>query len=282
MSVKRTRWIVKIIIYILLVAVLIISVFPIVYTIFSSLRSDTELFANMAPFSIRSLVPIEWTIENYIAIFEEYDFLIYLRNTLVVIALVIPGTIIICAPAAYAFAFFDFRYKKQLFALFLLTFMVPGEAMALPLYSLCNKLGLINTYGGLVLPAMANGLVLFLLVQFFSDTPRSLIEAVEIDGGNWWTALTKVVLPLSRPVLITAALMIFVNQWNDYLWPLMAARSKDVKVIAVAVANFKEQGIVHWGYIYAAAAISAVIPISIFLPFQKYFVEGVTAGGVKG
>ena len=270
-----------VLIYILLVFVLVISVFPILYTVFSSLRLDSELFANMAPFSWKSVVPIKWTLENYLKIITEYDFLRYLGNTLIVIALVVPGTIAICSLAAFAFAFYDFKFKKLLFSLFLLAFMVPGEAIALPLYSLCNKLGLVNTFAGIVLPSMADGLVLFLFVQFFSDIPRSLLEAVRIDGGGWWTEFTRIVIPLSVPVVITASLMIFVNQWNDYLWPLMVARSKEVKVITVAVANFKEQGIVHWGYIYAAASISALIPIFIFLPFQKYFVEGITSCAIK-
>ena len=164
-----------VLIYILLVFVLVISVFPILYTVFSSLRLDSELFANMAPFSWKSVVPIKWTLENYLKIITEYDFLRYLGNTLIVIALVVPGTIAICSLAAFAFAFYDFKFKKLLFSLFLLAFMVPGEAIALPLYSLCNKLGLVNTFAGIVLPSMANGLVLLLFVQFFSDNPRSLL-----------------------------------------------------------------------------------------------------------
>ena len=198
------------------------------------------------------------------------------------IIVTVPCTIAICALAAYAFAFYNFRFKKQLFTMFLLTFMIPGEAIALPMYSLVNSMGLVNTYAGLILPALANGLVLFLFVQFFSETPKALLESVEIDGGGWWTCFTKIVLPLSKPIIITAGLMIFVTQWNDYLWPLLVARSDDVKVVTLAVANFKEQNVIHWGYIYAAASISALIPIGLFLPFQKYFVQGITSGGVKG
>jgi len=269
-------------IYLLLAIVLLISLFPIIYPLLSSFRTDNELFENMAPFNWHTIVPIHWTWENYIAVFQEYEFGRYLKNTLVMIALIIPGTIAICSLAAFAFSFYDFKMKKQLFALFLLTFMIPGEAIALPLYSLVNSMGLINTYAGLVLPALANGLVLFLFVQFFSETPKALLESVEIDGGGWWTSFSRIVLPLSKPIIITAGLMIFVNQWNDYLWPLLAARAREVKVVTVAVANFKEQNVIHWGYIYAAATVSAIIPIFLFLPLQKYFVQGITSGGVKG
>lgn len=272
----------KILTYAILILVLFISLFPILYPLFSSFRTDNELFANMAPFSWKTLFPIDWTLENYIAIFREYDFLRYLKNTLIMIIVTVPCTIAICALAAYAFAFYNFRFKKQLFTMFLLTFMIPGEAIALPMYSLVNSMGLVNTYAGLILPALANGLVLFLFVQFFSETPKALLESVEIDGGGWWTCFTKIVLPLSKPIIITAGLMIFVTQWNDYLWPLLVARSDDVKVVTLAVANFKEQNVIHWGYIYAAASISALIPIGLFLPFQKYFVQGITSGGVKG
>lgn len=203
--------------YVILLIVLFISLFPIIYPVFSSFRTDNELFANMAPFNWHTIVPVDWTLENYIAIFKEYDFLRYLRNTLIMVAITIPGTIAICSLAAFAFAFYNFKFKKQLFTLFLLTFMIPGESIALPLYSLVNSMGLVNTYAGLILPALANGLVLFLLVQFFSETPKALLESVEIDGGGWWISFTRIVLPLSKPIIITAGLMIFVTQWNDYL-----------------------------------------------------------------
>lgn len=279
---KRKNLIRKTGIYILLIFVLFISLFPIVYPVFASFRTDQELFANMTPFNWYTIIPKEWTFDNYIAIFQEYGFAKYLRNTMLMILLIVPGTIVICSLAAFAFSFYEFRFKKQLFSLFLVTFMIPGEAIALPLYSLVNSMGLVNTYAGLVLPAMANGLVLFLLVQFFSDTPKALLESVEIDGGGWWMTFTKIVLPLSKPIIITAGLMIFVNQWNDYLWPLLVARSDDIKVVTLAVSNFREESVIHWGYIYAASVISAMIPIALFLPFQKYFVQGITSGGVKG
>ena len=268
--------------YVLLVFVLLISLFPIVYPLFSAFRTDKEIFANMMPFTIHTLFPIKWTWENFTVIFQEYHFGTYIWNTLRMIALVVPGTIIICALAAYAFAFYDFKFKSLLFGLFLITFMIPGEAIAQPLYLLVNTMGLVNTTGGLVLPALANGLVLFLFVQFFSETPKELIESVEIDGGGWWVAFWKIVLPLAKPIIITACLMVFVDQWNNYLWPLLAARSDNVKTVTLAIANFKEQNVTHWSYIYAASMLSALIPICLFLPFQKYFVQGMTAGSVKG
>ena len=158
----------KILTYAILILVLFISLFPILYPLFSSFRTDNELFANMAPFSWKTIFPIDWTLENYIAIFREYDFLRYLKNTLIMIIVTVPCTIAICALAAYAFAFYNFRFKKQLFTMFLLTFMIPGEAIALPMYSLVNSMGLVNTYAGLILPALANGLVLFPVCSVFS------------------------------------------------------------------------------------------------------------------
>ena len=128
---------------------------------------------------------------------------------------------------------------------------------------------MVDTYAGMIIPAIADGLVTFLFIQFFKDIPPSLIEAARVDGAKWPVIFTKIIMPISVPVFITAGLMIFMNQWNSYLWPLLVAR-------------FSGERSIKWTYIYAGSMISAIIPIALFLPFQKYFVEGITAGSVKG
>ena len=143
-------------------------------------------------------------------------------------------------------------------------------------------MGLINTYAGLILPSLANGLVLFLFVQSFRDIPVSLLEAVRIDGGSWGTCYWKVVMPLSKAIIVTACLMVFVNEWNNFLWPLLAGRIDSVKTITIAISSFKEQNVTHWSLIYASSMLSALVPIFLFLPFQKYFIQGITSGSVKG
>ena len=124
--------------------------------------------------------------------------------------------------------------------------------------------------------------MLFLFTQFFKDIPPSLIEAGRIDGANLAQIFFRIILPSSIPVFITAGLMIFMDQWNAYLWPLLVARSKSVQTIQIALSSFKMERQTLWSCMYAGTIISALIPLSLFLPFQKYFVQGVISSGVKG
>lgn len=160
--------------------------------------------------------------------------------------------------------------------------MVPFEATAIPLYNIASKMNMVDTLSGMIIPAIADGLVTFLFIQFFKDIPPSLVEAARVDGANWSTIFRKIIMPISIPVFITAGLMIFMNQWNSYLWPLLVARSDETRTIQIALSQFSGERTIQWTYIYAGSMISALIPIALFLPLQKYFVEGITAGSVKG
>ena len=212
----------------------------------------------------------------------EYDFWRPIVNTLIVTILTILLGCVINSMAGFAFTCFEFKGKKIFYPLVLVSFMVPFEAIAIPLYSVADTFGMVDTYAGMIIPAIADGLVTFLFIQFFKDIPPSLIEAARVDGAKWPVIFTKIIMPISVPVFITAGLMIFMNQWNSYLWPLLVARSKEIRTIQIAISQFSGERSIKWTYIYAGSMISAIIPIALFLPFQKYFVEGITAGSVKG
>lgn len=268
--------------YAALVIISIITLFPLFWAVSGSLRTDKELFQYTIPFSINTLIPVEPTIESYIALFRDFNFLKPILNTIILIALLIPLGNLINSIAAFAFAKFDFAGKNLIYAIVLVSFMIPFEAIAMPLYNIVNGMGMVDTRAGLILPAIANGLVLFLFTQFFKDIPVSLIEAGKIDGANYMQIFTRIIMPSSIPVFITAGLMIFMDQWNAYLWPLLVARSKDIQTIQIAMGTFKMERQTLWSAMYAGAIISAIIPLSLFLPLQKYFVQGVTSSGVKG
>ncbi len=268
--------------YAALVIISIITLFPLFWAVSGSLRTDKELFQYTIPFSINTLIPVEPTIESYIALFRDFNFLKPILNTIILIALLIPLGSLINSIAAFAFAKFDFAGKNLIYAIVLVSFMIPFEAIAMPLYNIVNGMGMVDTRAGLILPAIANGLVLFLFTQFFKDIPVSLIEAGKIDGANYMQIFTRIIMPSSIPVFITAGLMIFMDQWNAYLWPLLVARSKDIQTIQIAMGTFKMERQTLWSAMYAGAIISAIIPLSLFLPLQKYFVQGVTSSGVKG
>ena len=268
--------------YAVLVILSIVALFPLFYIILASFRTDEEIFRYALPFTINTLIPVEWTFENYRIIFTDFNFWRPILNTCTVVLILVPLNLLVASVAAYAFAFFDFKYKDAIFAIFIVSFMVPTDSIALPLYSLISDMGLVNSLSALILPSISSGLAMFLFTQFFRGIPKSLLEAARVDGANWGHIFYKIVVPLSIPVFITAGLMIFVNEWNNYLWPLLVTRSEEVRTIQVSLAYFKDENETFWSYIYAASSISAIVPVLVYLPLQKYFVQGIASSGIKG
>ncbi len=272
----------KVLLYIVLACIGVVAIFPFFYILMASFRTNMEIFEYALPFTWKTLIPQEWTFDNYIAIFTEFNYGTALRNTVIVVAVLVPLVLIISALGGFAFAFFDFKGKTALFSLCLISFMVPTDAIALPLYDLVSDLGLVNTYWGMILPSAASGLAMFLFTQFFKEIPKSLLEAARIDGANWLQVFGSIVLPLSVPVTITAGLMAFVNEWNNFFWPLLVARKEEIRTLQVALSYFSDENEVFFSYIFAGATISAIVPVLLFLPLQKYFVQGISSSGVKG
>lgn len=280
---KRTRKTLStVVLYAVLAAIAVIALFPLIYIILASFRTDEEIFRYALPFSIHTLIPVEWTLENYKIIFTQFSFWRPILNTCLVVLILVPLNLMVASVAAYAFAFFDFKWKNALFAIFIVSFMVPTDSIALPLYSLISDMGLVNSLTALILPSISSGLAMFLFTQFFRGIPKSLLEAARVDGANWSHIFFRIVIPLSIPVFITAGLMIFVSEWNNYLWPLLVTRSEEVRTIQVSLAYFKDENETFWSYIYAASSISAIVPVLVYLPLQKYFVQGIASSGIKG
>ena len=270
------------VLYIVFIIIAMIALFPILYVFLASFRTDEEIFKYAFPFNRDTIFPVKWTTENYRIIFSEFQFGTAIKNTSIVVLTLIPINLLIASLAGYAFAFYDFKGKNALFAIFMVSFMVPIDSVALPLYTMITQMGLVNTRWALILPSISNGLAMFLFTQFFRGIPSSLLEAARIDGANLRQIFFSIVVPLSVPIFITAGLMIFVNEWNSYLWPLLVTRSVDMRTIQVALAYFKDENETFWSLVYAAASISTIVPVLLFLPLQKYFVQGITSSGIKG
>lgn len=282
MTRKQKRTIKTVLLYIVLFILAVLLLFPLLWGISASLRSDNELFSKVMPFTWHTLVPVEWSFQSYIDLFAKYNFLRPVMNTLFVTAVSIVIGCILNSIAAFAFAMFEFPFKRFLFGLVLLSFMIPFEAIALPLYQVVDSMNMVDTYQGLILPSLANGLVMFLFVQFFRDIPGELLDAARVDGAGIGKVFISILMPLSKPIFITAGLMFFMNQWNSYLWPLLIARSKNIRTIQIALGFFSTEHKTNWSALYAGSMFSAMIPLCLFLPLQKYFVQGITSSGIKG
>jgi len=183
--------------------------------------------------------------------------------------------------AGFAFAKFKFKGNNVLFGIYLFSFMIPFEMIAIPLYKTVGAFGILETRTALILPMIANGMIVFLYRQFFQDIPDALIESAYIDGAGLLRVFFQLLVPLSKPVIISASLMIFIQQWDAFLWPLVAATNKSLKVVQVAISEFTGEFTVQWGTIFAATTIAIAIPIGILIPLQKFYIQGISSTGLK-
>ncbi|MEK8127645.1 carbohydrate ABC transporter permease [Paenibacillus filicis] len=256
---------------------------PLAFVGVSSFRPLEDIFKYISPVSWRTFVPapMDLTVGAYVDLFTERGFGRVLFNTFYTSALEVAGALLIGSLAAYAFAFYEFKGKRLLFAVVLVAFMIPFEVTAIPLYELVQRLGWIDSYAGIVVPGLANGLVIFLYRQFFLDMPKSLHEAARIDGASSAGIYLRIIMPLCKPVTLSAGLMVFVHQWESFMWPLLATRSKAYKVIQVALSDFTTEFGTYWNELFAASIIAMIIPVVAILPLQRFFVMGMTSSGLK-
>lgn len=268
-------------IYLVQIVTAFCILFPLLFAVVSSVRPLNDIYKYVSPVTWRTFFPTNVTFEAYIHLFAERNFGSVLFNTFYVALMTVLFGVLLGSMAAFAFAKFQFRGKHALFGLVLLTFMIPFEVIAIPLYGLVNQLGWIDTYYGIVVPAVANGLVIFLFRQFFLDLPDSLLESARMDGATWGRIYAWIVMPLSKPVTVSAALMLFISQWESFMWPLIVTRSKQYKVIQVAMSDFTTEHATIWNEMFAASVIAFIIPILLLLPLQRYFIQGVTHSGIK-
>ncbi|PRA79754.1 carbohydrate ABC transporter permease [Microbacterium sp. MYb66] len=263
-------------------ALVAVSVFlPLWWVFASSMRPGNSYVENMAPLSWLAFIPIGGDFTNYSAL-GSGAFLLGLFNSFLVAALTILVGLAIAIPAAYALATMEFRGRGIIFSFIIVVAMIPFDAIAIPLSSLFQGWGLSDSYAGLVLPALANGFAIFVLRQFFMGVPGELIDAAEVDGLGRFGTLWRIVLPLSKPALIGAGMMLFLSQWQAYLWPLLIGTSPERQLAPIVLANLSTAFTVDLGQILAGSFVLSVIPMVLLLFFQKQYTESLSTTGLKG
>lgn len=273
----------KVIVYILLVIVALIVWVPFMWAIAASFSPLEKVFVNAMPFTWKALFPLDFTIQPYLDLFQKFGFGTALKNTIILSV----GTVVLgglsSAMAGFAFARFNFRGKGLLFGITLFTFMVPVEVIIIPLYIMMSELGWMNTWAALLLPGLANGLTIFLFRQFFAELPQELIDAARVDGASWTRIFFQIVLPISKPVLITGGLVLFLGAWNSFFWPLTVTSGQNMRVLQLAVAyTVGEHNVVIWNVRMAGSMLASIVPILVLIPFQKYYVKGIANTGLSG
>ena len=209
--------------------------------------------------------------------FDRFFFVSMVTSVTVVLA-----TLVTSATAAYAFARLEFPGRDRIFLLYLATLMVPGIVLLIPRFLLVTSFGWVDTFRGLIVTEAVQVWGIFLLRQYFLSVPRDLEDAARIDGAGEWTVFYRIALPLAKPALATVALFIFVDQWKNFLWPLIVTRSMDMRPVEVGISRFA--GIYYANFPYQmAAAVVAVLPILLLFAFtQRYFIRGIQLTGLKG
>lgn len=251
---------------------------PILWMACVSLKTDE---ASM-PSAFQYFVP-PFTVQNYTDVLTGRPQVVrWVLNSFGVAAIVTVLTTLLCAMASYAMAKLKFRYSKAMYIYFLIGLMVPGEATIVSLFVLANKLGMIDTYWGLILPSLAGSMNIIIMTSFLRGIPDDLIEAARIDGAGELSTFVNVVLPLARTVMVTVSIFTFIGNWNSYLWPYLCAMSEDMFTLPVGIPTFISQFSVDKTVPMTVNMIASIPILVFFIIFEKQIVKGITLAGIKG
>lgn len=280
---KRKRLVSSTIRYIILTIVAIIMIYPILWLVGASFKTNTEIFTEIG------FIPKRIDFTPYIEGWQtrtEYTFTTYFANTFKIVIPKIIFCLVSSTVTAYGFARFNFKFKNILFALLMATMFLPAVVTRIPLYIFWKQFNMLDTYVPLIAPTVfaQEPFFVFMLIQFLRSIPRDLDEAATIDGCNTFQILWRILLPQLRPALISCIIFQFVWSFNDFLGPLIYISSVDKYPVALALKMSIDtsSGIVEWNQILAMSLISLLPALILFFSAQKYFVEGVTSSGIKG
>lgn len=277
--------------YAVLVLVAVIFIFPLLFMAMSSLKPDQQLLADTN--SLRAFLPVgDLSLNNYTDAFARAPIGVFVFNSVLITGVTVVLTLFVCSLAAFSFVFLDWKGRDVVFSILLATLIVPYETIFIPLLLMASQLpwigaegleiGWLNTYRVQIIPFIADGLSIFLFVQYFKDLPRELIEASRVEGASWWTIYRKVVMPLSGPVIATAAILKFLFMYNQYLWPLMVVQAEEIRPVMIGLGYFTDQLNVPWGEVMAYLTIITVPVLAFYLSLQRVFIASVASTGVKG
>ncbi|WP_448604756.1 carbohydrate ABC transporter permease [Thermoleptolyngbya sp.] len=273
-----TRSLKTVALYALLGAIALVMLLPLIWLVSTAFKAPTENIFEFPP----RFWPQSPTLQNFVTVWQTNPFGRYLFNSTLVAGLTVVLNLLFCSLAAYPLARLQFRGREALFLLIVATILIPFQIVMIPLYILAVKLGLRNTYLGLILPAIASAFGIFLLRQAFQGVPKELEEAARIDGcselGIWW----NVMLPAVRPALLTLAIFVFIGAWSDFLWPLILLDQPDYYTLPLGVAKLAGAFSLDWRLIAAGSVISIAPILLVFGLLQRYIVPTDTSSGVKG
>ena len=229
-----------------------------------------------------TFLPTRITLEHYATLFTRLDVARYLLNSAILSISITLISLFLNSMAGYAFAKYRFAGRDRLFRLLIAEMVIPAQVTTLPLFLMLNKVGLVNTYAGVIVAGMATIYGIFLIRQFTLSIPDSLIEAARMDGASEFRIYWSVILPLCKPVLTTLALFTFLGAWNDFFWPLIVLTDDSMYTLPVALAILAGEHVQDTELMMAGSVVTILPVVMIFLMLQKYYIQGIMMGSVKG
>ena len=264
--------------HLFLVVAIFLTLWPIVFMISTSFKDLNQVFES-------TLNPLPWpiTFDNYITVLGDFPLFTYIWNTFLIAAIVTVSKTLTSILSAFAFVYYDFKYKESIFNGMLLTFFIPITVLVMPNYLMMAKLGLLNTPWGVALPCLVDGMGVFLMRQTMRCVPKALLEAAILDGAKPRQVLTQVILPLIKPALLANSILFFINSWNEYFWPLLILQDKDSYTLPLALQMFiSAEGGSEWGIAMAVATLTSLPPLILYGFCQKFIINTFMSSGVKG
>ncbi|MGB3305592.1 MAG: carbohydrate ABC transporter permease [Thermomicrobiales bacterium] len=278
---RRRPRISGIVTHLILLATVVLSLYPFALMLMNSFKSNTEVLQNPAGWPRQITLESYRQLVNYQGneVFRSFFNSVFIATVSTILAVVLAGM------AAFAFAKLSFRGRDVIFGMLLATLMVPGEVTLPPLYIMFARIGWLNSYQVQIIPSVASVFGLFMIRQYMLSLPSELLEAARLDGANIWQQLWQIVMPLSTPVLGAFAILHFIGRWNDYLWPLVVVTDPKYRPIMAMLPTIKDPLVgffTPWGMLMAGCVIVTIPLIVVFLLFQDKFLSGVVIGATKG
>ena len=264
-------------IYLLLALGTAASLLPMLWMVAASFMPAGQ--ANTFP---PKLLPDPPTFEHYRALFTRLNLGRYLFNSILITTIITGASLLVNSLAGYAFAKLRFRGRDRVFRLLTTGLVIPVQVSMLPLFLLMRQLGLVNTYWGVIIPGLASIFGIFLIRQYTLSIPDDLIDAARIDGASEMRIYRSIVLPVIRPILATLAIWTFLSTWNDFMWPLIVLSDDRMFTLPVALANLAGERVLDTELMMAGSLLTVLPVVLVFLALQRYYVEGITMGSVKG
>ncbi|MEU0197234.1 MULTISPECIES: carbohydrate ABC transporter permease [unclassified Streptomyces] len=258
-------------------AVSVVFMAPLVWALFTSLKSETE--AVEVP---THWLPEDWTTQAWTAIFDTGNITNWFVNSVVVSVCVTAVVLLVSSLAGYGFARTEFRGKSALMGLVMAGLMVSPAVLGVPLFTTVQQMGMVDTYWGMILPQCAPAAMVYILYKFFQGVPRELEEAAFIDGAGRWRVFFTIVLPLSRPSLAAVGIFTFIASWNNFLWPYMVTNNPDLMTMPNGIATVMNSYGIQWAQLMAGGLMAGLPLIIVFVFFQRQIVAGVAHTGLAG